>query len=191
MRFSFPITNNVAEYEALAIGLNLVRRAGPKSLKAFVDSQLVARQLQGDYKVWDPPLKQYQEELARQVAKFPCIEISQIPREQNIRVDALSKMALLPEEQRQGVTFELMTSSSVPAQPKQVMAIEQGDWHATIIAFLTDGVVPDGVTLQQIQRKATTYLLVDGSLYKKAFSTTFPLLVCISKDEAKNVLAKI
>lgn len=43
VKFGFPVTNNVAEYEALTIGLDLVRRVGVKNLKAFVDSQLVAR----------------------------------------------------------------------------------------------------------------------------------------------------
>lgn len=48
------MTNNVAEYEALAIGLDLARKVGIKNLKAFVESQLVARQLQRDYKARDP-----------------------------------------------------------------------------------------------------------------------------------------
>lgn len=74
------MTNSVVEYESLAIGIGLARRVGAKILKAIVDSQLVARQIRGDYEARNLLLKQYREEVAQRVAKFPSIEVSQIPR---------------------------------------------------------------------------------------------------------------
>lgn len=58
VKFDFPTTNNVTEYEVLTIGLDLAIRVNTKCLRVFVDSQLVARKLQRDYEARDPFLKQ-------------------------------------------------------------------------------------------------------------------------------------
>ena len=49
IRISFKATNNKAEYEALLVGLKVVTKLGLKSLDAYIDSQLIVNQVQGDY----------------------------------------------------------------------------------------------------------------------------------------------
>ncbi len=53
-------TNNVAEYRALLAALTYAREQGWKSLRVRTDSELLARQIQGDYKVKSPDLKPLQ-----------------------------------------------------------------------------------------------------------------------------------
>jgi len=48
---SFPITNNIVEYEAFLAGLRIAQDLGARRVKIFTDSQLVASQLIGDYQV--------------------------------------------------------------------------------------------------------------------------------------------
>ena len=59
IKFTFSITNNAAEYEALLAGLRLARRIWADRVKVFVDSQLVACQVIGEYEVKNPILKAY------------------------------------------------------------------------------------------------------------------------------------
>ena len=59
IKFTFPITNNAAEYEALLAGLQLVKRIRAEKVRVFADSQLVVRQVSGKYEVKDPSLKAY------------------------------------------------------------------------------------------------------------------------------------
>ena len=59
IKFTFPITNNAAEYEALLAGLQLTKRIRADRIRVFGDSQLVVRQVSGEYEVKDPSLKAY------------------------------------------------------------------------------------------------------------------------------------
>ena len=59
IKFTFPITNNAAEYKALLAGLQLAKRIRAKRVRVFADSQLVVRQVSGEYEVKDPSLKAY------------------------------------------------------------------------------------------------------------------------------------
>ena len=59
IKFTFPITNNAAEYKALLVGLRLAKRICAERVRVFADSQLVVRQVSGEYEVKDPSLKAY------------------------------------------------------------------------------------------------------------------------------------
>ena len=59
IKFTFSITNNAMEYEALLAGLRLARRIRADKVKVFVDSQLVVRQVIGEYEIKDLILKAY------------------------------------------------------------------------------------------------------------------------------------
>ena len=59
IKFTFPITNNAAKYEVLLAGLQLAKRIRAERVRDFADSQLVVRQVSGEYEVKDPSLKAY------------------------------------------------------------------------------------------------------------------------------------
>lgn len=87
-------TNNVAEYRALITGLEMAKAFAPNRLICHVDSELVVKQLNGEYKVKMPNLQRFVDEIQGLAAEFPDIVFVHIPREDNFRADALVNKAL-------------------------------------------------------------------------------------------------
>jgi dinuclear metal center YbgI/SA1388 family protein len=87
-------TNNVAEYEALLAGLELALDRGVERLTVFMDSELVVRQLTGQYKVKNADLKALHTEAARRLRGFREVDVKHIRREQNGDADRLVNEAL-------------------------------------------------------------------------------------------------
>lgn len=87
-------TNNVAEYRALIEGLKLALKYHPNHLKVFMDSELIVKQLNGEYKVRMESLKVFFDEIQELRLEFPVIEFNHIPRRDNHRADALVNKAL-------------------------------------------------------------------------------------------------
>jgi len=91
-------TNNVAEYQAVVSALEHIRRWKVKKVHLFMDSELIARQLSGAYRVKSPdlrPLFQQVVFLSRDLAEF---KIHHIKRAQNAQADALANKALDAEK---------------------------------------------------------------------------------------------
>ena len=59
LRLDFSATNNEAEYEALLMGMTMVRRMGGKSVEVFSDSRLVVGQVQGEFEAKDERMQGY------------------------------------------------------------------------------------------------------------------------------------
>ncbi|XP_071688329.1 uncharacterized protein [Rutidosis leptorrhynchoides] len=93
LRFNFDVTNNEAEYEAILAGLNIARRIDITKLRAFTDSQLVANQFNGSFEAHDSSMQKYLQLLKDLAERFEYFELAQVPRIQNKKVDALSKLA--------------------------------------------------------------------------------------------------
>lgn len=87
-------TNNRAEYESLKKGLARAVGLGIKSLRAHMDSQLVVRQVQGQYRVKHPDLKTLHQAVLELVAQLDSFQISHIPRELNKTADAIVNQVL-------------------------------------------------------------------------------------------------
>jgi ribonuclease HI len=91
---SDDMTNNQAEYNALILALKEARLKGATRLKIFADSELMVKQIRGEYKVKNEGIKPlYLEamELLRHVGNF---SIEYIPRERNKRADKLANLAI-------------------------------------------------------------------------------------------------
>ncbi|GJS51747.1 reverse transcriptase domain-containing protein [Tanacetum coccineum] len=93
MRFRFEATNNEAEYEALIAGLRIAEQMGVKNLQANVDSRLVANQVNGSYVAKESGMVQYLEKVKGLTSNFKEFSIKQVPRSENKKADALSKIA--------------------------------------------------------------------------------------------------
>ncbi len=97
-RTSKPIgvaTNNVAEYTALIEGLKLALAEGLHKLKIYSDSELVVKQVNGDYKVKDKNLLKLYKQVKELEKQFNDIEIVHVSRENNKEADKLAKSATL------------------------------------------------------------------------------------------------
>jgi ribonuclease HI len=87
-------TNNVAEYRALLLGLELARDLGAREVEVVNDSELVARQVGGEYKVKNPGLKPLFVEAMRALRDFDAWAVRTVKREENARADELVNEAL-------------------------------------------------------------------------------------------------
>ena len=83
------VTNNVAEYRGLISGLRAAAKHGAQALKVYMDSELVVRQMTGEYRVKHAGLKPLHEEARREAARVKQVEYHAVRREQNARADQL------------------------------------------------------------------------------------------------------
>ena len=87
-------TNNVAEYQAMIGGLEMALDHGARRLTVYADSELVVRQLNGQYRVKDANLRVLHDQALRLLHELPDVEVLHIPREQNAEADALVNRAI-------------------------------------------------------------------------------------------------
>ena len=87
-------TNNVAEYRALLLGLELARELGATDVEVVNDSELVARQIGGEYKVKNAALRELFVETMRELREFDRWSVRNVRREHNVRADELVNEAL-------------------------------------------------------------------------------------------------
>ncbi|EKE19622.1 MAG: ribonuclease H [uncultured bacterium] len=93
-------TNNDAEYEALILGLQKVKhfigkdKAKKIEVECFLDSELVVKQLNHEYKLKEPRIQQYFIEIWNLMLEFGKVSFNHIPREKNKVADAMVNEAL-------------------------------------------------------------------------------------------------
>ena len=87
-------TNNVAEYRALLRGLERARELGATEVEVVNDSELVARQVQGAYKVKHPGLRPLYDQAMEALRGFERWSVRSVPRDQNAHADELVNAAL-------------------------------------------------------------------------------------------------
>ncbi len=87
-------TNNVAEYRALLLGIELAAARGASEVDLVGDSELVVRQVEGRYKVKDPTMRKLHAEVKRALGDFEGWTIRHVRREANADADRLVNEAL-------------------------------------------------------------------------------------------------
>ncbi|MCF6186161.1 MAG: ribonuclease HI family protein [Desulfobulbaceae bacterium] len=87
-------TNNVAEYQALIIGLQAAREIGCRQLAIFLDSELIVRQITGRYKVKNATLKPLFAKVQSLLQGFDGYTVAHVPRARNSRADELANRGI-------------------------------------------------------------------------------------------------
>jgi len=87
-------TNNVAEYYGLIAALDYAQQHGIRALRVESDSELLVRQMLGQYKVKSPELRPLFERTRKMAQGFDTFKIGHVYREQNAEADALANEAL-------------------------------------------------------------------------------------------------
>ncbi len=87
-------TNNVAEYRGLLLGLMRAKNLGATEVDVVNDSELVARQVSGEYKVKHPDMKPLHAAALAVLGEFASWRVRSVPRAQNAHADALVNRAL-------------------------------------------------------------------------------------------------
>ncbi|MDO8281418.1 MAG: ribonuclease HI family protein [Thermodesulfovibrionia bacterium] len=93
-------TNNIAEYTSLLKGLTEADSSGVKKVRVFMDSELVVKQIKGEYRVRNENLKLLWVKAMKLIDKFEKFEISHVRRELNGEADALARSAVEGSKKR-------------------------------------------------------------------------------------------
>ncbi|GJZ58719.1 reverse transcriptase domain-containing protein [Tanacetum coccineum] len=192
LRFRFDATNNEAEYEALIAGLRIAKQMGVKNLQANVDSRLVANQVNGTYVAKEADMVRYLEKVKALTGGFKAFTIKQIPRSENKKADALSKIAStsFAHLSKQVLVEELKEKSISEVEVLTVVEEEGDTWMTPIYNYLAEETLPaDMKKARAIKRKSWWFAVINGILYKKSFLG--PWLRCVGPLQASYVLKEI
>jgi ribonuclease H / adenosylcobalamin/alpha-ribazole phosphatase len=122
-KLDFNCTNNIAEYEALLLGLRKLRAMGIRRVILKTDSQVISGHVDKRSKARDPKLEKYLDTVRRLEASFEGFFDKNIPRGENEHADLLAKSAAqglpLPSE----VFFETTKAPSVELMERAVLVI--------------------------------------------------------------------
>ncbi|XP_021975373.1 uncharacterized protein LOC110870505 [Helianthus annuus] len=187
IRLDFKSTNNEAKYEAFLAGLLLAIKMGAKNLEAYIDSLLVAGQINGLYDAKGEAMSLY---LEQAIAKFHTFKVIHTNRSENKHADALSKLAATSfKHLAKEVRIEVLSNPSVPLHVNMV-EIWNPSWMSPIIMFLQHGTLPEGkAEARKIHNKALNYEMANGIMYQKSYMG--PLLRCVDKHDAQYLVREI
>jgi ribonuclease HI len=137
-------TNNYAEYSGLLAALDYALQHDHRRLRVIADSELMVKQIKGQYRVNSPELRPLFEEAKRRIAKLEAFDIQHVLRGKNRHADRLANLAM-----DRGNTKASPASSS----PNEAMPAEKKPEKPQILrGFVKNGVVhllggelPDGV----------------------------------------------
>jgi ribonuclease HI len=158
--FAIPIQptvmNNQAEYEALLRGLQYLREAGAVSVEIYGDSELVIKQLNGQYECKSDALRNYYEECREILKSFQLAILQHIPREHNEEANRLAQSASGYRENQEAFAMEVCSFGS---------DLAEDDWRKEIVDYLED---PSRKVSRKLRYKAIKFVLLDGSLFYKS-----------------------
>ncbi|XP_038985250.1 uncharacterized protein LOC120111619 [Phoenix dactylifera] len=191
LRLEFPASNNEAEYEALIAELKLAKKLKAEDLKVFSDSQLIMSQILGDFEAKKPSMQKYLQKVRDLTSVLGSFNIHHIPRTENLRADQLSKLVTsrMSELSKATVLEYLQTPST--EEPEPTMCIDtEPSWMDEFINYLQDGILPDDeLEVRRIKRQAPRYILYEGKLYRRSF--TSPPLRCLRPSEADYAMREV
>ncbi|XP_071741657.1 uncharacterized protein [Rutidosis leptorrhynchoides] len=157
LRFSVPVTNNEAEYEALLSGMRVAKYLEVKELSVYVDSQLVANQFNWIFEAHDESMQKYLKLVQELALDFDIFQIMQVSRTLNNKEDVLSKMAALTFSHfKKEIWVEEVKVKSIDTDGVSAVAEEdEPSWMTPIVEFLNTGTLPiDSTEARKIKMKA-------------------------------------
>ncbi|GJR67988.1 reverse transcriptase domain-containing protein [Tanacetum coccineum] len=172
-----PTLTAPREHEELIIYLAAAKEAVMEC--ANVDSRLVANQVNGFYIAKESGMVQYLNKVKTLAKSFKEFSIKQIPRSENKKADALSKIAStsFAHLNKQVLVEELKEKSINEKEILDVVEEEGSTWMTPICEYLTKEILPeDKKKARAVRRKAARYAMINGALYKKSFLAMAPVL---------------
>ncbi|VFR00417.1 unnamed protein product [Cuscuta campestris] len=200
--FNFKLTNNEAEYEALAGGLRLAQALKISRVSIKSDSSLIVGQVTGNMEAREGRMAQYKDLVLALLKGFKEFKITQIPRAENADAYLLSKLTqYAPKHVLKLARVEILDRASI--EKLEVAAITAGSqfdrsnlvgaddhWMCDLMEYLMDGSLPEqDDRARKVKLKAPRFQVLDGKLYKRAFGG--PLLRCLTNREAERVIAEV
>nr|GEZ26553.1 reverse transcriptase domain-containing protein [Tanacetum cinerariifolium] len=154
LRFRFNATNNETEYETLIAGLRVARPMGVQNLQANVDSRLIANQVNGIYIAKESSMIKYLEKVKNLASTFKGFSIKQIPRGENKKADALSKITYtsFTHLSKQVLVKELREKSIDEKEILAVVEEERHIWMTPVYEYLMEGILLEEKRKQGMKR---------------------------------------
>jgi ribonuclease HI len=170
-------TNNVAEYTALVEGLRLASELGVKKLSVFSDSELMVKQMRGEYRVKSSELLELYNEAKKLAAGFDQLTLTHVRREQNARADAIGNEALDGRPRKRGepaVDSEEPTPRPKPATTQSTASQAPSDARVredalTILRSMAEAWASRGVNAVPVEAvwEQLWSVLEEGGVLKK------------------------
>jgi ribonuclease HI len=152
------MTNNVAEYYGLIAALDYMQSQGIRALRIESDSELLVKQMRGQYKVRSPELQPLFERARKMSQALESFRIDHVYREQNREADALANEAM--DEVEGGSAKSAKAAAAAPAAaPKSETRAPVGEvrkirarFRSGVLYLLEDVDLPDGVEVDVLLR---------------------------------------
>ncbi|XP_049394584.1 uncharacterized protein LOC125858841 [Solanum stenotomum] len=200
--FSFSLKqccfNNVAEYQALIVGLEMAVDMKQLNLQVFGDSQLVINQLLGSYEVKKPELRPYHDYAQKLIGWLGDVTLQHVRRTENKKVDALAALAstlTLPDQTQVTICKKWIVpppneEECIKNEFNHFVAASEAvkeEWRQPIIDYMCYGILPDDPRRRtDIRRRAPRFLYYKDTLYRRLFEGV--LLRCLGEEEAIHAL---
>ncbi|XP_026419607.1 uncharacterized protein LOC113315557 [Papaver somniferum] len=181
-KLDFPCSNNVAEYEALILGLRLARELNLGSIEVKGKSRLVMNQVNGDFHVKEPHLAPYRAE-ARSLMNQTGSTLDHTGKSGNRHAYALATLASKMQLNGDEEGTVMVRRKELPNTWKEDLAFEEvDDWRRVYIEDLTrmeeDQVMPTQALKQ--------FVMIQGDLYYRAVGGSLARFV--NKREVEKIL---
>ncbi|KAL0445663.1 UNVERIFIED_CONTAM: hypothetical protein Slati_1694200 [Sesamum latifolium] len=148
----------------------MVHEAGARHLIAYSGSQLIVKQVEGTYEAKEKNMIQYLQQIAEPKTSFDFFQLIQIPREENIKADYLSKLASALEDCRtRYVTIQYLPKPRAPLTSQAISLTD--DWRTPVIRWLEEGHLPYNRWEAARLKTRAIHFLLQGVLYKNLIRT--------------------
>jgi ribonuclease HI len=194
-------TNNIAEYEAVILGLRKLRALGVTTCIIRTDSKVVAGQVEKEYSAKDPTLMQYLIAVRNLEKQFKGFTLQHVDHARNEEADALAKAAAKGEVLPSNVFYHVIGTPAVrnpeglqitnDADSHRIVNIIMAeDWRDPITLYLQGQYHPSDINeAKHLKHRSWDFALLGGQLYKKGISQ--PMLKCVTEIEGIQILSKV
>jgi ribonuclease HI len=202
LQIFWKVSNNEAEYEALLHGLRLAASLGIKRLQVYDDFAVVINQVNKSWDCNKENMDAYCLKVRKLENKFYSLEFHHVVSDNNVAADVLSKLGSTRAQVPAGVFVHELHAPSIlepapmttdPVHPpagQEVMMIDV-DWRQPFIDYILEQKVPsDKSSVEQLIRRAKSYVLVGDKLYRRG-ATSGVLMKCVPREEGKDILEEI
>jgi ribonuclease HI len=143
-------TNNVAEYSGLLAAVDYALREGRRRLRVVSDSELMVKQIKGQYKVNSADLRPLYDEAKRRIARLDMFRIEHVLRGKNQRADRLANLAMDKGMGRNRPENTQPQNGGAPRAPKSEPPKTYKGFTKGGVVHLIEGELPDGVFVRII-----------------------------------------
>nr|GEW14751.1 reverse transcriptase domain-containing protein [Tanacetum cinerariifolium] len=166
LKFEFTATNNEAKYKDIKAGILIAKEMKIEEITVFVDSQLVANQVNRSYEEKHHHIKQYLQITKELLKSFRRFKVQYIIRNQDKKEYALRKLASLTfKHLTKKVLVEKLANKSIyEKQLAEETTKEENSWMTPIVEYLISGILPaDKKTARKIRERSMIREIHEGS----------------------------